>query len=334
MSWVEDKVRDLGRKIDDKIIQPVLDSPATIATIGLNFLVPGLGAAIGTTLGATGAAASIVGGAVIGGAASGLTGGNVLKGAAGGAVSAGIGQAFKALSGGTAGTDFNNPTVQTWDDGSSIQYFDDGSQLVIDSTGAVSAVEAPLQNLNIPVGTSPDMYDMTPVPDLPMGPPAPMTGSPDLYEPVTNYETPNTAWGSPEMYETAVNAPTPGTAWGSPEMYDTEFTPTAQTGTPLSLWDRIKLGASDITAKDLLKAGAGAASLIGGAMKPPGMTGMGGAGGGGSGGGTGQDNSGIVGRSTPVPYSFIQPTALQLPMQTTRQLFGPMGIQTRRGISE
>ena len=64
-----------------------------IIPIALNFIVPGLGAAIGTALGATGTAAAMLGSAVIGGVSAGLTGGDPLKGALLGGLGGGLGSA-------------------------------------------------------------------------------------------------------------------------------------------------------------------------------------------------------------------------------------------------
>ena len=64
-----------------------------VLPIALNFIVPGLGAAIGTALGATGTAAAMIGQAVIGGVTAGLTGGNVLQGAVLGGLGGGLGGA-------------------------------------------------------------------------------------------------------------------------------------------------------------------------------------------------------------------------------------------------
>lgn len=64
-----------------------------VIPIALNFIAPGLGAAIGTALGATGAAAGMLGSAVIGGLSAGLTGGDPLKGAVLGGLGGGLGSA-------------------------------------------------------------------------------------------------------------------------------------------------------------------------------------------------------------------------------------------------
>lgn len=64
-----------------------------VLPIALNFIVPGLGAAVGGALGLSGVAASVVGGAIIGGASSALTGGNALQGALMGGLGGGLGQA-------------------------------------------------------------------------------------------------------------------------------------------------------------------------------------------------------------------------------------------------
>jgi hypothetical protein len=62
-----------------------------ILPIALNFVAPGLGAAIGGAVGLSGAAATAFGGAVIGGASSALTGGNALQGALMGGLGGGLG---------------------------------------------------------------------------------------------------------------------------------------------------------------------------------------------------------------------------------------------------
>lgn len=100
---VEDEVKRVGRQIDDVVIQPIVDNPAAVIGLGLNFMAPGLGSAIGTALGATGATAAVVGGAVIGGATSELTGGDFVNGAIGGGVGAGLGQLAKGAFGSGAG---------------------------------------------------------------------------------------------------------------------------------------------------------------------------------------------------------------------------------------
>ena len=62
-----------------------------ILPIALNFIAPGLGSAIGSAVGLSGAAATAFGGAIIGGASSALTGGNVLQGALMGGLGGGLG---------------------------------------------------------------------------------------------------------------------------------------------------------------------------------------------------------------------------------------------------
>lgn len=69
-----------------------------ILPIALNFIVPGLGAAIGGAVGLSGAAAAIAGNALIGGASSALTGGNVLQGA----LMGGLGGGLSGVAGGAA----------------------------------------------------------------------------------------------------------------------------------------------------------------------------------------------------------------------------------------
>jgi hypothetical protein len=96
---VEDEIKDIGRKFDDAVIQPIVDNPAAVVGLGLNFFAPGLGTAIGGALGASGATAAVLGGAVIGGATAELTGGDFVKGAIGGGIGAGVGQLAKGAFG-------------------------------------------------------------------------------------------------------------------------------------------------------------------------------------------------------------------------------------------
>lgn len=63
-----------------------------IIPLALNFIAPGMGAAIGTALGASGATASMLGSAVIGGLSSGLTGGDPIRGAVMGGLGSGLGE--------------------------------------------------------------------------------------------------------------------------------------------------------------------------------------------------------------------------------------------------
>jgi hypothetical protein len=64
---------------------------ATLAPIALAIFVPGLGAAIGSALGASGIGASMLGGAIIGGASSAIGGGDWKKGALMGGLGGGLG---------------------------------------------------------------------------------------------------------------------------------------------------------------------------------------------------------------------------------------------------
>jgi len=66
---------------------------ATVAPIALAIFVPGLGAAIGGALGASGIGASMIGGAIIGGASSAIGGGDWKKGALLGGLGGGLGSA-------------------------------------------------------------------------------------------------------------------------------------------------------------------------------------------------------------------------------------------------
>jgi len=91
---VEDKIKDVGRKIDDEIIEPVKENPVALAGLALSVAAPGLGTAIGSALGAgTGAAATALGNAVIGGTLSEAQGGDFLKGA----LTAGAGSALGGI---------------------------------------------------------------------------------------------------------------------------------------------------------------------------------------------------------------------------------------------
>lgn len=65
---------------------------AVALPIALDFIVPGAGTAIGASLGFTGTAATMVGGAVIGGGTAALTGGDPLKGAVLGGLGGGLGE--------------------------------------------------------------------------------------------------------------------------------------------------------------------------------------------------------------------------------------------------
>lgn len=79
-----------------------------VLPIALNFIVPGIGGMIGTALGASGAAATMLGGAVLGGLSSAISGGNPLQGALLGGLGGGFGEAVGStlaptLSAGTQG---------------------------------------------------------------------------------------------------------------------------------------------------------------------------------------------------------------------------------------
>ena len=73
-----------------KAVKKVFKAVAPVLPVVLNFVAPGVGTAIGTALGATGTAASMLGSAAIGGLSSAATGGDFLKGAVGGALGAGV----------------------------------------------------------------------------------------------------------------------------------------------------------------------------------------------------------------------------------------------------
>ena len=65
---------------------------AVAIPIALNFIAPGAGAAIGASMGFTGTAATMAGGAIIGGGTAALTGGDPLKGALLGGLGGGLGE--------------------------------------------------------------------------------------------------------------------------------------------------------------------------------------------------------------------------------------------------
>lgn len=84
---------DVAEFVEDKIIEPAVDTvenivknPASLIGLGLSILAPGVGTAIGSALGATGAAASVVGNAVIGGTLAEASGGDFVKGALAGGI--------------------------------------------------------------------------------------------------------------------------------------------------------------------------------------------------------------------------------------------------------
>ncbi|MGL4649340.1 MAG: hypothetical protein ACRC1H_08015, partial [Caldilineaceae bacterium] len=81
---------------------------APVLPIVLSFVAPGLGTAIGTALGATGTAASMLGSAAIGGLSSAAAGGDALKGALGGALGAGAGSALGSAIGDATGMTLSN----------------------------------------------------------------------------------------------------------------------------------------------------------------------------------------------------------------------------------
>lgn len=83
---------------------------APILPVVLSFVAPGLGTAIGSALGATGTAASMLGSAAIGGLSSAASGGNVLQGALGGALGAGAGSALGSAVGDTLGVTLGDTT--------------------------------------------------------------------------------------------------------------------------------------------------------------------------------------------------------------------------------
>ena len=77
----EDSVKDVGRKIDDEILQPVkntveaiIEDPKKLAAVAISIAFPGAGAALGASLGLTGTAATVVGQTLINTA---LNGGDV-----------------------------------------------------------------------------------------------------------------------------------------------------------------------------------------------------------------------------------------------------------------
>jgi hypothetical protein len=117
---LEDKIKDVGRKIDNEIIEPVKENPAAAVGVALMF-VPGLqgvGASIGSAIApAAGAAVQAgIGNAIIQGALTEAQGGNFLEGAAlsglgsvaGGVIQPGLSE---ALGGGAAGNIASNALI-------------------------------------------------------------------------------------------------------------------------------------------------------------------------------------------------------------------------------
>lgn len=116
-------VRKIAKKIDKAIIQPIVktvekivESPAALVGLGLSVLAPGVGTAIGSALGASGATATAVGNAVIGGTLAEASGGDFVKGAltAGGGTLLGTAVASsisQSLGGGTAANIASNALV-------------------------------------------------------------------------------------------------------------------------------------------------------------------------------------------------------------------------------
>lgn len=115
MGAVSKAVEDVGNFVSDQIIEPVVQTveqvvqnPQALATVALAVAAPGLGTAIGSALGATGAASTVVGNAVLGGALSSASGGNFGEGALTGGVGSLVGTyanpaISEALGGGTVG---------------------------------------------------------------------------------------------------------------------------------------------------------------------------------------------------------------------------------------
>ena len=110
MGWVKKTLKKVEKAVIRPIgdaIETILEDPVKIAAVALTVAVPGAGAAIGSALGASGTAATVIGNAVIGGVTSEATGGSFIKGAVTGGVTAGltpVSAAVKeAVGGGTLG---------------------------------------------------------------------------------------------------------------------------------------------------------------------------------------------------------------------------------------
>ncbi|CAB5222437.1 hypothetical protein UFOVP378_4 [uncultured Caudovirales phage] len=120
LSKVEDSIKDIGRKIDDEVIEPVKENPAAAVGLGLMFVpgLQGIGASLGSALApAAGAAVQAgIGNAIIQGALTEAQGGDFLKGAAlsgvgsiaGGFVQPGLSE---ALGGGATGNIASNALI-------------------------------------------------------------------------------------------------------------------------------------------------------------------------------------------------------------------------------
>jgi hypothetical protein len=113
---VEDEIKDVGRKIDDEIFQPVgdiveaiVDDPKKLLAVGLAIAFPGAGAFLGGQLGLTGTLAKVVGQTIINTA---LNGGDV-KSAVIGAVLPTVGEAGSNIIGQTLTDSGITGTVNT-----------------------------------------------------------------------------------------------------------------------------------------------------------------------------------------------------------------------------
>lgn len=82
-----------------------------VVGLGLAFLAPGVGTAIGSALGATGTAAAVIGNSIVQGAISELSGGDFLDGAVQGAITAGVAPSVASSIGGSVANVISNPAI-------------------------------------------------------------------------------------------------------------------------------------------------------------------------------------------------------------------------------
>lgn len=263
---LEDDIKELGRDIDDQILQPIKENPigAIVSVGGMALGIPPIYAgALGGAAGAAAGGGDILKGAVLGGvggyvggaaagAAANAGAGTVLSSAAGGAAAGAAGAALTggdilkgALTGGAMGaasgyikSEFFSPEKQTYtrtyDDGSTIEYTADGD--VLGTTPATDA-NAPVFEYNPqtgqiePVGGTPRLNELTSeqTQDL-----INRNVSPGMIDNLTD----TGAVGGEEVPFRAEVVGTPATA-DNPNPAVAEFrTP----GTELATWDQIDAG--------------------------------------------------------------------------------------------
>jgi hypothetical protein len=302
-------------------------------------MAPGLGTAIGTALGATGATAAVVGGAVIGGATAELTGGDFVQGAIGGGIGAGLGQLAQGA-GGTVAGNAADMTVQTaeqlgqgFENTMSAAGYQPVGSVIADALAPAPAPDYNVQPEVIQGPTMPEvpMPEAMPVPDYNVQPeviqgpgpaptPAPTMG-PGYYDEITGQyiQDPNGGLQAPLTPESGTFPITESNyangQWTMPGNVpvDAPLATTAQTGAQIMA----NAGAQPTTSttsnnaiKQLLGAGATVAGTTAGLM--------------GSGAPTGAGEDQIFGKASQSKYSFDQQQPQYTPqsLMTISQLLG------------